>query len=70
MGAYRTENAEPYVYPIVKKVEKEIVDEIAQGKLDKEYNPIDGDQDFLKGARQVLFGENHPDVTSGRVVSV
>ena len=37
--------------------------------LDQEYSPIDGNQDFNKGARGVLFGWNHPDVTSGRVMS-
>jgi len=37
--------------------------------LDKEYAPIDGDQDFNKGSRGALFGWNHPDVTSGRVAS-
>ena len=36
---------------------------------DKEYLPIDGSQDFCKGARGVLLGWDHPDVTSGRVVS-
>jgi len=37
--------------------------------LDKEYLPIDGDQTFNKGARGVLFGFDHPDVTSGRVTT-
>ena len=37
--------------------------------LDMEYSPIDGNQDFNKGARGVLFGWNHPDVSSGRVAS-
>ena len=46
------------------------MEETRAGKLDKEYNPIDGDQDFLKGARQVAFGWEHPDVTSGRIASV
>ncbi len=43
MGAYRTHEGKPYVFPVVKKVEAEIVKEIAEGKLDKEYNAIDGD---------------------------
>lgn len=66
VGAYRDNNGKPYVFPIIKKVEKDFVNE---GNLDKEYAPIDGDQDFVKGARMVAFGWEHPDVTSGRIVS-
>lgn len=39
VGAYRDDNGKPYVFPIVKKVENEIV---ADHLLDKEYAPIDG----------------------------
>ena len=46
------------------------MDEIKSGKLDKEYNPIDGDQEFLRCARQVAFGWDHKDVDSGRVASI
>lgn len=38
-------------------------------KLDKEYLPISGNPDFLHGARGVLLGFDHEDVSSGRVVS-
>lgn len=37
--------------------------------MDKEYAPIDGLADFNKGARGAIFGWNHPDVNSGRVVT-
>lgn len=66
VGAYRDDNGKPYVFPVVRKAEAKIV---ADMSLDKEYAPIDGLADFNKGARGVLFGWNHPDVTSGRVVS-
>jgi aspartate aminotransferase, cytoplasmic len=66
VGAYRDNNGKPYVFPIVKKVENEIV---ADTLLDKEYAPIDGLPEFNHGSRQVLFGWDHPDVTSGRVAS-
>jgi aspartate aminotransferase, cytoplasmic len=36
VGAYRDENGKPYIFPIVKKVEKEIVNDLT---LDKEYLP-------------------------------
>jgi len=66
VGAYRDNDGKPYVFPVVRKAEAAIV---ANLSLDKEYAPIDGDADFNKGARGVLFGFDHPDVTSGRVVS-
>ena len=52
MGAYRTEEGNPYVFEVVKKVEQTIVN----SSLDKEYGPIEGDALFLKGARKVIFG--------------
>jgi aspartate/tyrosine/aromatic aminotransferase len=66
VGAYRDNNGKPYVFPIVKKVENEVV---ADTLLDKEYAPIDGLPEFNHGSRGVLFGWDHPDVTSGRVAS-
>jgi len=65
IGAYRSENGKPYVFPVVRAAEEKIV---AQ-KLEKEYLPIDGVADFNKGARGVLFGWDHKDVNSGRVAS-
>jgi len=67
VGAYRDNDGKPFVFPIVRKVEAEIC---ADHKLDKEYLPIDGLQQFNRGARQVLFGWEHKDVDSGRVASV
>lgn len=65
IGAYRDDSGKPYVFPVVRKAEEMV---IAQ-KLDKEYSTIDGNADFNKGARGVLFGWNHPDVNSGRCAS-
>jgi len=54
------------VFPVVRAAEAKIV---ADHSLDKEYLPIDGNQDFNKGARGVLFGFDHADVSSGRVAT-
>ncbi len=67
VGAYRDNNGKPYVFPIVKKVELEIVNDAAN---DKEYAPIEGVEEFIKGAKMVAFGWDHPDVTSGRVATM
>lgn len=66
VGAYRDNDGKPYVFPVVRKAEKMIVDDLS---LDKEYAPIDGLADFNKGSRGVLFGFDHADVNSGRVAS-
>lgn len=66
IGAYRTEDGQPFVFPVIRQAEKAIAN---NHSLNKEYLPIDGLQDFNKGARGVLFGWNHADVTSGRVAS-
>lgn len=66
VGAYRDNNGKPYVFPVVRKAEKMICEDMS---LDKEYAPIDGDADFCRGSRGALFGWDHKDVTSGRVAS-
>jgi aspartate aminotransferase, cytoplasmic len=66
VGAYRDNNGKPYVFPIVKKVEHEIVNDPT---LDKEYAPIEGVAEFITGSRMAAFGWDHPDVTSGRIAT-
>lgn len=48
VGAYRDNNGKPFVFPIVKKVELEIVNDKS---LDKEYAPIEGVAEFILGAK-------------------
>ena len=66
IGAYRSEDGKPYVFPVVKKAQQMVV---ADPTIDFEYAAIEGDAAFNKGARGVLFGWDHPDVNSGRVAS-
>ncbi|KAL8441539.1 hypothetical protein Emag_007082 [Eimeria magna] len=49
IGAYRTDEGLPYVFPVVKEVEKELAEDAS---LDKEYLPIDGLAE-LKPARPI-----------------
>jgi aspartate aminotransferase len=65
IGAYRSEDGKPYVFPVVRAAEEKIVAK----KLEKEYLPITGVEEFCKGSRGVLFGWDHKDVNSGRVAS-
>lgn len=67
VGAYRDNNGKPYVFPVVRKAEAKIV---ADMTLDKEYAPQDGVAEFNKGARGVIFGFDHPDLSSGRIATL
>jgi aspartate/tyrosine/aromatic aminotransferase len=66
VGAYRDDNEKPYVFEVVKKAQQEIVDE----NMDKEYIPIDGHPGFNTAIQKLLFGENHPLIRDGKIVTV
>lgn len=68
VGAYRTDDEKPYVFNVVKKVEKEILEDLLSGKIDKEYLPIDGDAQFRENTKKVIFGKDCPHLN--RIVSV
>jgi aspartate/tyrosine/aromatic aminotransferase len=57
VGAYRTEEEKPYVFEVVKQVEKEIYEDLMAGKLNKEYLPIDGHSGFNQCSKKLTFGE-------------
>ena len=67
IGAYKDDNGKAYVFLVVREAENKIVADLT---LDKEYLPIDGDQDFTRGARGVSFGWDHPLVKDPRCVSL
>jgi len=53
-GTYMGEDGKPYLYPVIEKVEKMII----EGKFDKSYLPIGGYPQFISGARKLLFGKD------------
>ena len=57
VGAYRTEEEKPYVFNVVKQVEKELFEELMSGKQNKEYLPIDGHAGFNEWSKKLIFGE-------------
>ncbi|KAL6751353.1 aspartate aminotransferase [Haematococcus lacustris] len=63
VGAYRTEELQPYVLPVVKKAEQKI---LASGG-NKEYLPIEGLDTFRKATVDLLLGASHPAIKEGRV---
>lgn len=68
VGAYRTDEEKPYVFEIVKHVEKEIFDDLMAGKINKEYSPIDGDSLFNTCSKKLIFGQNCTNL--GNIITV
>lgn len=61
IGAYKTAAGEPLVLNSVKHAEHLIL----QKNLNKEYLPIEGDREFIQCSLELLFGPNHPLLSSG-----
>lgn len=69
IGAYRTEEGLPYVLPVVKAAEQEIVSKMGS-TIDKEYSTIDGPPELKTATQKLVFGDSEEVVTSGRIASV
>ncbi|XP_049576608.1 aspartate aminotransferase, cytoplasmic [Syngnathus scovelli] len=67
VGAYRTDDSQPWVLPVVKKVERLIVDDAT---LNHEYLPILGLPEFRSAASKVALGEDSAAIKEGRVGGV
>eukprot|EP00238_Polyblepharides_amylifera_P006778 CAMPEP_0196594378 /NCGR_PEP_ID=MMETSP1081-20130531/78193_1 /TAXON_ID=36882 /ORGANISM="Pyramimonas amylifera, Strain CCMP720" /LENGTH=452 /DNA_ID=CAMNT_0041918629 /DNA_START=64 /DNA_END=1422 /DNA_ORIENTATION=+ len=66
VGAYRTEELQPYVLEVVKKAEAKMME---KGE-NKEYLPIDGLPAFKQCTLELLLGAGHPALEEGRAISV
>ena len=64
IGAYRDDNAKPWVLPVVKKA-----DDILRKdpELNHEYLPIAGLADFTNAAQKLILGANSPAIKEKRV---
>lgn len=67
IGAYRTNEGEPYVLPVVHNVEVAMANDKT---LNHEYLPIEGFKDLSDGAIKLILGPNSPAITEGRVCGV
>lgn len=63
IGAYADSEGKPYILTTVRDVEKGII----ASETSKEYLPIEGGADFLRGSLDLVFGPNHPRVAAGEV---
>lgn len=66
VGAYRTEELQPYVLKVVQKAEQKM---LAKGE-NKEYLPIDGLASFKKATVDLLLGADSPAIAEGRVCTL
>ena len=62
--AYRTDENEPWVLPVVKDVEKQMANDET---LNHEYLPVMGLGDFTTAATKLLLGEDSPAILENRV---
>uniref|UniRef100_A0A673G7A4 Aspartate aminotransferase n=1 Tax=Sinocyclocheilus rhinocerous TaxID=307959 RepID=A0A673G7A4_9TELE len=67
VGAYRTDEGQPWVLPVVRKVEKMIADDHS---LNHEYLPILGLPEFRSSASKIALGEDSPAIKDNRVGAV
>jgi len=66
VGAYRTEELQPYVLEVVKKAEKKML----EGGDNKEYLPIEGLAAFNKATAELLLGADNVAIKENRVATV
>lgn len=62
--AYRTDDSQPWVLPVVKKVEQKIA---SDHSLNHEYLPILGLPEFRSSASRIALGEDSPAFKDERV---
>ena len=66
VGAYRDNENKPFVLPSVRTAEERVL----AAKMNKEYAPIVGVDDFVKKARAFALGPDSPALAEGRIASV
>lgn len=72
IGAYRTEEGKPYVFNVIKEAEALVHKDLLSGditKCNKEYQPSEGNAQFLELSKQVVFGQELYGSLSKRVAS-
>merc|ERR1719401_1393406 len=69
VGAYRTEEGQPFVLEVIREAETEMLKDLGT-KCNKEYSTIDGPPELKTLTQGLLFGADNEAVTSGRIASV
>ncbi|PKI83856.1 aspartate transaminase [Malassezia vespertilionis] len=66
VGAYRDEEGNPWILPVVRKAEQEIV---SDPSMNHEYLPIAGYAPFLQASARLLFGKDAKIINEGRLAT-
>lgn len=66
VGAYRDDDAKPWVLPVVKKATQILLNDQS---LDHEYLPILGLPEYTSAAAKLILGSDSPAIAEGRVAS-
>ncbi|RHZ48496.1 aspartate aminotransferase [Aspergillus thermomutatus] len=67
IGAYRDNNAKPWILPVVKKADEAIRND---PNLNHEYLPIKGLPDFTSAAQKLIVGADSPAIRENRVCTL
>lgn len=67
VGGYKDENGRPWVLPVVRETERELSEDPG---TTHEYLPALGSPDANKAAIQLLLGDQHPAIRTGRAFSI
>ncbi|KAF2019299.1 aspartate aminotransferase [Aaosphaeria arxii CBS 175.79] len=67
IGAYRDDNAKPWVLPVVKKADEKLRND---PNLNHEYLPIAGLADFTSASQKLVLGGDSPAIKEKRVTSL
>lgn len=67
VGAYRTADGEPYILPVVRRVEKALA---ADPTATHEYLPQDGLSEFCDLSAKLILGNDSPAIAEGRATTV
>ncbi|ORX55412.1 PLP-dependent transferase [Piromyces finnis] len=67
VGAYRDENGNPYVLPVVKKAKQILLND---PNANHEYNPMTGVDSFCKNAAKVILGKDSPALIEDRCATI
>lgn len=70
VGAYRNGQGRPLVLDVVKDAEDAMLKDMHDGKLDKEYIPIDGLPELKGLTQKLVFGADSKASKDGRIASV
>jgi aspartate aminotransferase len=69
-GAYRDGDGKPFVLSSVVKAERRVLQQLAEGRTNKEYLGSEGNPDFLGASIKFAFGESSNALAENRVAAI